>query len=187
MQEEGSSLEPPPVNRSSYAGSGESFPGTAGHEPPRPPAHNPVLQSAGYSRTSRTGSIYQTPLGVPPGMSEQTSSGGPLGGEPPLVRPIVTVSPSTQQEAIPSTRRLSGASFPIQVERARNSAASPGQHTESSSSGPDPVSTQRQPNVDALDSEPQRPLSIHDPRYYTAADAYGLSLLSQGPFYRGGS
>ena len=178
MQEEGSSLGAPPVNRSSYAGSGESFPGTAGHEPPRPLAHNPVPQSVGYSRTSRTGSMHQTPPGVPPRMSGQTSSGSPLRGEPPLVRPTVVVSPSTQQEAIsPSTqqeaissaRRLSGAPFPIRVQRAQNSTASPSQHTyttEISNSGPDPVSIQRQPNVDALDSldsGPRRPQSIHDP------------------------
>ncbi len=190
MQEEGSSLGAP---RSSHGGSGESFPATAGHEQPHPPAHNPEPQSIGYSRTSRTSPVYQTPPGVPLGMSGQNArpdSGGPLRGGPPLVQPAVGVSPSTQQEVISLARRLSGAPFPIWVERARNSAAPPSQHTyttEGLNSGPDPVSNQRQPIVDALSSGRQRPQSIHDPRYYTAADAYGFSLSSQGPFHRDGS
>ena len=188
IEEEGFSLGAPPVNRSSYGASGESFPATAGHEQSHPPAHNPVPQSVGYSRTSRT---YQSPPGVPPGMSAQNaqpSSGGPLGGGPPLVQPTVAVEPSTRHEAISSARRLSGAPFPIRVERAQNSAAPPSQHPhtiEGSNSGPTPIPIQRQSNVDVVGSE--RPQSIHDPRFYTAADAYGRSHLSQGPFHRDGS
>lgn len=189
IEEEGFSLGAPPVDRSSYGGSGLSFPATAGHE--QPPAHNPVPQSVGYSRVSRTGSVYQAPPGAPPGMSGQNaSSGGPSSGSPPLEQPTATVSPSAQQESISSTRRLSGAPFPILAERERNSAAPPSQHpytTEGSNSGPIPVSITRQPSVDALGSERQRPQSIHDPRYYTAADAYGPSRLPQGPFHRDSS
>lgn len=172
----------PPMNQSSYGGSGESFPGTVGHEQPHSPGQNLVPQSVG----SRTSSTYPPPTGVPPGMLGQNarpSSADPLRGGPLLVQPAVAVSPSTRQEAISPAHRLSATPSPTQVEQARNSATSPSQHTRttaSSNRGPDPVTIQRQPNVGARHQVLQRPQSIHDPRYYTAADMYDSSSPSQG-------
>ena len=51
-----------PVNRSSYGGSDESFPGTAGYGQLRSPGHGPVPQSAGYSQTSHISSVYESAL-----------------------------------------------------------------------------------------------------------------------------
>jgi hypothetical protein len=177
--------EAPPVNQSSYGGSGESFPGTAGHEPPHSFGQSPVPQSVGYSRTSRTSSMYQTSPGVPPGMSGQNarpSSEDPLREGPLLVQPSVAVSPSTRP-----ARRLSATPIQIRVEQTQNSATSPSQHTRtlaSSNSGP---IIQHQPDVVAPRPQSQRAQSIHDPRFYTAADFYSISSLSQGHFYRDGS
>ena len=179
MQQPGSSSGAPPMNQSSYGGSGESFPGTTGHERPHTPGQNLVPRS-------RTSSMYPPPPGVPPGMlgqNVQPSSADPLRGGPLLVQPAVAVSPSTQQEAISRAHRLSATPSPTQAEQARSSATSPSRHTRtigSSNRGPDPVTNQLQPNVGARHQVLQRPQSIHDPRYYTAADMYGSSSLPQG-------
>lgn len=202
LQQQDSSSGVPP-----YRGSYESFLVTAGHGQPlssghRQPlssghgqshssGHDPVLQSAGYDRTSPRRSMYQPAPVVPPEQMTQPSSGGPSRGDSPLVQPTVPLS--TRPEAIaPAPRRLSAAlgatPLPMWVELARSSAVSP--TVESSNSKPDSASIQGQPRVDAsgdaTGSRP-RPRSIHDPRYYTAADFYGLSPLPQGPFHRNDS
>jgi len=202
MQELDPSIEAPPVT---YGGSYELAPGTAGHGQPHSLEYNSVPQPTSYSQTSLRSSMHQAAPGVPspevpPGMSgqnAQASSRGPSRSGHPLVQP--TVPPSAQSGAIsPAPRPLSAADapLPIWVDRARTSTASPSQHTytiESSNSGPNSALMQGQPDADANSgavrprSELQRPQSIHDPRYYTAADFYGLSSLSQGPLYQNGS
>ena len=200
VQQLGPSLEaPPPANQGPDASSYESIPGTAGHE-------QLVTQATGYGQTSPTSPMHQATPSVSAGMSGkngQPSSGGPSRSDPPLVQPAVP--PSTQPGAIslthrrlsaplPTHRRLS-APLPTWVERARNTAASPSQNTctiESSNSGPDSAPVRGQPQADADVAatgprpELRRPQSIHDPRYYTAADIYGLSPLPQSPFNRNG-
>ena len=198
MQQLDSSPGVRPVDRSSSGGSDVSFPATAGHGQPRSPGHGQVPQSAGHSQTSRTSSVDESAPRIPSRISRQNahpSSGDPSRGGRLLVPP--TISPSTRPEAISPARRFSAPPFPMWVEQAWNSTTPPTQHTrtiESSNNGPDPAPIQGQPHVDAnggaMNSPRpglQRPQSIHDPRYYTAADFYGWSPLPQGPAYRNDS